>query len=483
MPTLTESLKLWDRYGEFVLMATGYQDRVLAEARGCTIVDVDGNALVDLEAGQVCSLLGHNHPRLIARIVEQTQAMLHHGTGFLSRPIFEAAEKMAAIAPGNLRKSIFLSTGAEANECAFRIAKIYTGKRGIVGFTRGYSGLTLATIAVSTSSRDASLSVPGALKLLTPHCAQCPVHAQYPGCELACLSASEELVRTHANGDVAAIIVEPILSAGGMIVPPAGYLKRLHEVAKRLGALLIADEAQTGMGRTGTWFGLEAEGVVPDILVISKGVGGGFPASGVIVTDEIAAGILGRFGNFSSHQSDPVAAAAVSAVVDIVREEDLVTKAAERGAHFLAGLQALAEKYGLFGNVRGRGLMIGVDTMALPQRGLSREEAGKTFEHLCREAGVHLKSIFDGAVFRILPPLTISDAEIDTVLRVFEDVTVRIVEGRVGRVDLASRNRFTRQLEATRTQRLTLRRAMRKAWETSPAMVVDRLKGLVGRKG
>ena len=481
MPNMTESLKLWERYGEFVLMATGYHDRVLKEARGCTIVDMDGNSLIDLEAGQVCSILGHNHPKLIQRISEQTQAILHHGTGFLSKPIFEAAAKMARVTPGNLKKSLFLSTGAEANECAFRIAKIYTGKRGIVGFNRGYSGLSLATMAVSISSRDTSLSVPGALKMLTPDCPHCPVGSQYPGCDYLCLSASEEFIRTHANGEIAAFVVEPVLSAGGMVFPPPGYFKRLQQLAKKFGALLIADEAQTGMGRTGTWFGMDSEGIVPDILVFSKGVGGGFPASGVIVTDEIADGILGGFSNFSSHQSDPVAAAAVSAVIDIIEEEKLVARAVQSGSRLLQGLQALSEKYPLFDSVRGRGLMIGVDVKAIPQRGLSREEAGKTFEWLCREGGVHLKSIFDGAVFRILPPLTIADEEIDSVLKVFEAVTVKVLDGSAGKIRWESKNPFTKRYEEARTGKLTLKRAMSKAWEASPATVYQRLARAIGR--
>lgn len=481
MANTTESLKLWERYGEFVLMATGYHDRVLKKAYGCTIADVDGNSLIDLESGQVCSILGHNHPKLIQRITEQTQAILHHGTGFLSEPIFEAAEKMATVTPGNLKRSIFLSTGAEANECAFRIAKIYTEKRSIVGFNRGYSGLSLATMAVSISSRDTSLSVPGALKMLTPDCPHCPIGCQYPGCNYLCLSVSAEFIRTHANGEIAAFVVEPVLSAGGMIFPPPGYFKRLQHLANTFGALLIADEAQTGMGRTGRWFGMDAEGVVPDILVFSKGAGGGFPASGVIVTEQIADGILGAFSNFSSHQADPVAAAAVSAVIDIIEEEKLIARAVQSGTRLLQGLQALSEKYQLFANVRGRGLMIGVDVKTIPQRGLSREEAGKMFEFLCREAGVHLKSIFDGTVFRILPPLTISDEEIDTVLKVFEETTVRILDGSVRKIRSESKNPFTKLYEETRTGRLTLKRAMSKAWEASPAAVYKRLARAIGR--
>jgi 2,2-dialkylglycine decarboxylase (pyruvate) len=483
MPKIEESLKLWERYGEFILMAAPYQDRVLQEARGCTIVDVDGNSLIDLEAGQICSILGHNHPKLIQRIVEQAQAVLHHGSLFLSRPIFEAAERMASITPGRLKKSLFLSTGAEANECAFRIAKLYTGRRGIVGFDRGYSGLSLATMSAGINSRDTSLAVPGTLKILTPDCAHCPVGSRYPGCDFLCLHVSERFLDAHCKGEIAAFIVEPILSAGGMVFPPPGYFQMLRQLATRLGALLIADEAQTGMGKTGRWFGIEHDEVVPDILVFSKGVGGGFPASGVIVTDAIADGILGRFSNFSSHQSDPVAAAAVATVIDIIEEEQLVARAERSGSRLVEGLRTLSNKYQLLGNIRGRGLMIGADANAIPARGWSAEETGKTFECLCREAGVHLKSIHQGTVFRILPPLTISDDEIDTVLDIFEQVTRRILDGRVGRRQSGNRNPFTRRCEDARAGTRTLRGAMRKAWESSPAAWYTYFKRVFRRAG
>jgi 2,2-dialkylglycine decarboxylase (pyruvate) len=476
MSKINESLKLWERYGEFILMATAHQDRVVQEARGCTIVDVDGNSLIDMEAGQICSILGHNHPKLIRRIVEQTESALHLGTAFLSRPIFEAAEKMARVTPGKLKKSLFLSTGAEANECAFRIAKAYTGKRGIVGFDRGYSGLSLATMSAGINSQETSLAVPGTLKILTPDCRHCPVDSEFPGCDILCLQTSERFLNAHLKDGIAAIVVEPVLSSGGIIFPPPGYFQKLRQLADRLGALLISDEAQTGMGRTGRWFGIEHDGVVPDILVFSKGVGGGFPASGVIVTDEIADGILGRFSNFSSHQSDPVAAAAVAAVIDIIEEEGLIARAERSGNRLVEGLRALADKYPVLGNIRGRGLMIGADANALPARGWSREETGKAFEFRCGEAGVHLKSIFDGAMFRILPPLTISDDEIDAVLDVFERVSRQMISGENASTRSGSKNPFTKKLEEMRAERLTLKKAMRKAWETSPAAWYKRFK-------
>lgn len=483
MSDIKESLKIWEKYGEYVLMASPYQDRVLASARGSTVTDVDGQTMIDMEAGQICSILGHNNPKLIDRIVAQTKAMLHHGTLFLSEPIFEAAAKMAEITPGNLKKSIFLSTGAEANECAFRIAKAFTGRSSIVGFDRGYAGLTLATMAAGGNSDDGSFAVPGTVKMLTPDCKRCPVRSQYPGCNFLCLESSERFINAHARGGVAAFIVEPILSSGGMIYPPPGYFKRLKALAKSLGALLIADEAQTGMGRTGTWFGMDHDGVVPDILVFSKGVGGGFPASGVIVTDEVAEGVLAEFSNFSSHQSDPVAAVAISCVIDIIREEGLLKRVVDAGARLHSGLEAQSAKHKVLGEIRSSGLMVAATAQELPALGMSAEDTGRAIEHLCRESGVHLKGILGGKVFRILPPLTISDQEIDKVLQVFEQASLTILAGGARGLKTASRNPYTRGLEEARAQKLTLGRAIRKAWNSSPAELVGKVARRFEQKG
>ncbi len=476
MENLKKSLELWKKDGEFILMATTYRDNILLEGRGCTITDVDGNSYIDLEAGQICSILGHNHPKLMRKISEQMERILHHGTGFLSEPIFDAARQMARVTPGGLKKSVFLSTGAEADECAFRIAKAYTGKRGIVGLDRGYAGLTLATISAGGSSSDTSLAVPGTLKILTPNCSHCCVAATFPQCEYLCLRVSEEFLKSHCRDEIAAFIFEPILSAGGMIYPPPGYFAKLQDCARRFGALLISDEAQTGMGRTGLWFGIEHDGIVPDILVFSKGVGGGFPSSGVIVTDEIAEGVIDRFSNFSSHQSDPVAAAAISAVIEVIEEENLIANAEKVGGYFVSKLSELADKYNVVRSVRGRGLMIGMDACALPDRKLSENEVGTRFEYCCRQEGLQVKAIHGGRIFRILPPLVINNHDVDVIMERFEKAMRRVADGNTDNVDILSKNPYSRRSEQARANKRTLLSVFRKGWETSPAAWSKRLK-------
>src|SRR5215467_1655913 len=238
-------------------MAMPYADNLIADADGSTLRDIDGNCILDLSAGQFCSILGNNHPRYTEALIRQLKQISHLGTQFLSPSVLEASAKLAEIAPGELNKCLFLSTGTEANECAISLAKAFTGKKGVIGFNRGYYGLSVATRSLtsifSASDRHGSgPAVPESFHLLAPHCFRCPVKNHYPECDFVCLDSSIESSLPRAC-DIAAIIVEPVFSAGGLFVPPPGYLKRLKAFAQDLDALLIVDEAQTGFGRTGEW--------------------------------------------------------------------------------------------------------------------------------------------------------------------------------------------------------------------------------------
>src|SRR5579884_3421348 len=288
--TQGKSAEYWQKYGEYVLMAMPYADEVLVKGDGCTVVDADGKEILDLASGMFCCVLGHNHPKFIRRIVEQTEALLHTGTQFLSPPVLEAGFKLAEVAPGNLSKSIFLSTGTEANEFAIRLAKAYTGRTGIVGFSRGYYGTSLATKSISSlfkhELKDSLPIVGDSFRLpVTEQCSRCFADAASK-CDFPCLRSADDWIGDWSQ--IAAVIVEPILSAGGMLVPPPGYLAALKRLVASKGALLIVDEAQTGFGRTGKWFAIEHHGVQPDILTMSKSAGNGFPVAAVSTTSEIA---------------------------------------------------------------------------------------------------------------------------------------------------------------------------------------------------
>ncbi len=419
--------ELWQQYGDYVLMAMPYADEILVEGRGCTFRDADGKEFLDLASGMFCCVLGHNHPKFAERISRQIEQMVHTGTQFLSPPVLEASYKLAQVTPGRLQKSIFLSTGTEANEFAFRLAKAYTGRTGIMGLSRGYYGTSLATKSCSSLSshhlKDSLPAIPETVRLpITPQCAECFTDASRPACGFPCLRSVESWINDWSN--IAGVIVEPVLSAGGMLFPPPGYLKQLKETAHKHGALFIVDEAQTGFGRTGKWFAIEHHNVEPDILSLSKSVGNGFPVSAVITTAEIADKVVADgLWNLSSHQSDPVSAAAVCAVIDTVREENLVERARESGNYFLQQLRDLSLRQPAISNVRGEGLMIGFDiSTADPETVI---EAANRFMYGCRRRGVHLTYGYGSVNFRVIPPLIITRSEIDFAIEVIEEIDAR----------------------------------------------------------
>jgi 2,2-dialkylglycine decarboxylase (pyruvate) len=469
--TKMKNIDYWRDYGEYVLMAMPYADQVLVEGRGCSLKDADGNELLDLASGMFCCVLGHNHPKFIERISGQMERLLHTGTQFLSPPVLEAGYKLAQVTPGRLQKSIFLSTGTEANEFAFRLAKAYTGRTGIVGLSRGYYGTSLATKSCSSlfshQLKDSLPAVPDSGRLpITAQCTSCFTDASLPPCGFPCLQSVESWIGDWSN--VAAVIVEPLLSAGGMLLPPPGYLKLLRELAQEHGALMIVDEAQTGFGRTGKWFAIEHHQVEPDILTLSKSVGNGFPVAAVITTPEIADKVVSAgLWNLSSHQSEPVSAAAVCAVIDIVREENLVDRARESGQYFMDRLRELATRQPLITKVRGQGLMIGFDLSI--EDPATAVEAANGFMYGCRRGGVHLTYGYGSTNFRIIPPLIITRAQIDFAMDVMERSLAQIASNPSSRKEDWPSNPYTRRL----LEQHPVKRLLNYWWRSSPQKWVE----------
>jgi len=477
--------ELWRKYGEHVFMAMPYADEVIVKAQGCTLYDAEGNEFLDLAAGMFCCVLGHNHPKFVDRVVGQIKTLLHTGTQFLSSPVLEAGQKLAQIAPGPLQKAIFLSTGTEANEFALRVAKAYTGRTGIMGLSRGYYGTSVATKSCSSLAshrlRDSLPTVPESVRLpITPQCVRCFSTPAGANCQLSCLADVESWIGDWSN--IAAVIVEPVLSAGGMLFPPSGYLKRLRELAHTNGALFIVDEAQTGFGRTGKWFAIEHHDAQPDILTMSKSIGNGFPVAAVVTTEKIADDVVAKgLWNLSSHQSDPVAATAVAAIIDIVREEGLMERARESGDYFMSALRALSERNPAIANVRGQGLMIGFDLV--PSDAEQTATLVNDFMFGCRRRGVHLTYGFGGVNFRIIPPLIITRPEMDRAVGVIEEALRSALSGAgSNRADWPS-NPYTKQL----FERPYWKRLGHFFWHSSPSDVVAKGREVVkerfGRRG
>jgi 2,2-dialkylglycine decarboxylase (pyruvate) len=470
----------WQQYGEHVLMAMPYADEILVKGRGCTVIDADGNELLDLASGMFCCVLGHNHPEFIRRIVQQTEALLHTGTQFLSPAVLEASYKLAQVAPGALSKSIFLSTGTEANEFAFRLAKAYTRRTGIVGFSRGYYGTSLATKSISGlfhhGLRDSLPLVPDSFRLpMTPQCNDCFTCPPEQHCGFPCLRSAQDWMGDWSN--IAAIVIEPVMSAGGMLIPPPGYLKELKRIAQHHGVLLIADEAQTGFGRCGTWFAIEQHDCEPDILTISKSAGNGFPVAAVVTTSEIANQVAADgLWNLTSHQSDPVGATAVGAVIDIVRAENLAERATRAGNYFMDGLRDLGGRQPLLRNVRGQGLMIGFDLCV--EDSSQAEELANDFMYGCRRRGVHLTFGYGSRSFRIIPPLIISHSEIDRALEVMDQSLRELGTKKPGKRENWPRNRHTSALFEQRP----LKRLVSGLWRSAPQQWFQKAKQLSGKK-
>jgi len=476
----TSSIELWNRDGDHLLLVQPFMDSVIVRGEGAYLIDADGQRILDLAAGQFCSILGHSHQTFIARLQRQLGSLVHLGDQYVSPEVLHAGARLAAVAPPNLNKVIFLSTGSEAVECAMQIAKAVTRRTGIVALTRGYHGSSLATrnlTSISEASGKAEFQ-PAPVnqhKLLTPTCERCPIGLTYPACQSGCLDVSVQMLGPQLD-NVAAVIVEPVLSAGGMIFPPAGYLQRLFDLTRRIGALFIVDEAQTGFGRCGRWFDIEHADLEPDILVVSKTAGNGYPVAAVVVAESVARRLEARgFSHLSSHQNDPLAAAAVHAVIDIVEEEGLVDHSRMMGDYFVARLNGLRAKHPLISNVRGRGLMIALELCG-PSRHVRTGEVAFAMALLCESKGLHLTFSYFEPVMRIIPPLIIGHRDIDLAVDIIDDALGALENGPPDVAELVPRNRRSGPFIRRTNRRFAPTRMLQRMWDTSPHEWVRKLK-------
>lgn len=385
-------------------------------ARGSAIVDADGNTLLDFIGGIGVNVLGHSHPELTRAVAAQAEkAMVGSLT---SAPRVELFERLAAHAPGGgvLHRAQLYSSGAEAVESALRLAKAHTGKHEFVSFWGGFHGKTMGTLSLmgSTSKVGFGPMVPGAHVVPYADCYRCPLGAKYPSCGLGCVELGRRQLRASSSGAVAAVVVEPMQGTAGNIVPPDDFLPAVREVAREHDALLIADEMLTGFGRTGTYWGIDHSGVMPDIVTIGKAFGGGFPLSGILTTDEISGAKpwSAPSGSSSSYGGNPLAAAAGAAALRIIDDEALVRNSEVVGRAMLEDLRAFVDDYPFVGNVSGRGLFLSMELVKdkRSKEPLSRETTDRIF-HECVRRG--LLCMVYSPHFRIQPALTI---DVDTAM-------------------------------------------------------------------
>lgn len=421
------------RYG-----APYFVPEIIDHAEGSYVYTESGRKILDFTSGQMSSTLGHNNPSIVKTIRETIGRLDHLYSGMLSRPSINLCTRIAQVAPDPLNKVIPLTTGSEVNEAAIRMAKTVTGKFEIVSFSRSWHGLTEAS-AGATYSSARKLGVPGApgqLAIPTPYEYRPDFVDEQGRLDWRRqLDYGFAMVDAQSVGSLAACIVEPIVSGGGILVPPPGYLAALKEKCRERGMLLIFDEAQTGFGRTGHWFGCQHDGVVPDILTLSKTLGGGLPLAALVTTDEIEQKAHDNgFTFYTSHVNDPLVAAVGCEVMNVIERDDLIQAATDKGRYLHDGLWKLVETHEVVGDARGRGLLQGIEIVKDKQGKERSERIGDLITKRCYELGLHMNIVClpgMGGVFRIAPPLTVSYEELDSGLSIL-DQAISDVEKELG---------------------------------------------------
>jgi 2,2-dialkylglycine decarboxylase (pyruvate) len=399
----------WDDVDRHLVRYGGtFTREIIDSASGSFLFTEDGRRVLDFTSGQMSAILGHSHPRIVETVQRQIANLDHLFSGMLSRPVVDLARRLAATLPPSLSKVQLLTTGAESNEAALRMAKLVTGKHEVVAFARSWHGMTAAAAAATYSAgrKGYGPAIPGNFAIPAP-----------VGDWQAQLDLAFDLIDAQSVGSLAACIVEPILSSGGILEPPLGYFAALRQKCREREMLLILDEAQTGLCRTGTWYAFERDGVVPDILTLSKTLGAGLPLAAVITSAEIEEEAHARdYLFFTTHVSDPLVAAVGNTVLDVLVEERLDERAVKLGAFLRNGLDDIAARHDLVSDVRGRGLLVGLE--------IADESLSAPITRKCLDLGLHMNIVQIpgmGGVFRIAPPLTASEEELTLGLNILDE--------------------------------------------------------------
>ncbi len=409
------------RYG------TAWTPRVIERAAGSYVYDSDGNAILDFTSGQMSAVLGHSHPDVVRAVSQAVATLDHLYSGMLSPPVVDLATKLTATLPPELSKVLLLSTGAESNEAAIRMAKLATGGYEVVSFDRSWHGMTSGAAAATYAAgrRGHGPTMPGSLTLPTPNAYRSPFRTADGSHDwLAELEHGFDSVDQQSTGALAACVVEPVLSSGGIIELPPGYLARLKQLCEERGMLLVLDEAQTGVGRTGHMYAFERDGVTPDILTLSKTLGAGLPVAAVVTSAAVEQACHERgFLFFTTHVNDPLAATVAATVLDVVARDGLVQRAADLGVQLGERLQAMRERHDVVGDVRGRGLLQGLELVLDKASKAPADDLGRAVTSECLQRGLHVNIVQlprMGGIFRIAPPLTVSEDELHAGLDVLD---------------------------------------------------------------
>ena len=398
---------------------------VAESGSGCTVRDVDGNEYIDFNSGLVVLAVGHSHPRVVKAIKDQAEKLIHYSwTDFYYKPIVDLGEQLTKITPGTFRKKVFFcNSGAEANEAAMKMTRWHTRKPLFLAYTGSFHGRSFATMSLTASKpvqrRHFFPLVPEVTHVPYPYCYRCPFGLKYPECEMWCVDFIEEevLKKFHPPEDTAAMFIEPIQGEGGYVVPPEDYFQRLKKILDKYDILLVDDEIQSGMGRTGKWFAIEHWGVTPDIVTTAKALASGVPIGAAVSKDEIMDWEGGSHAN--TFGGNPLACAAGLQVIDIIKEEKLLENATRQGAYLTKRLKEMQQKYPIIGDVRGKGLMIGVEFVKDLETKEPAAQEVLDIMNKCFRRGLAIITA-GKSTMRFAPPLIITHEIIDEGLEIFE---------------------------------------------------------------
>jgi 4-aminobutyrate aminotransferase len=424
------SKRLIERWRRVEADSTGYQAAVVWESgRGSVVTDVDGNTYLDWTSGVLVTNVGHCHPHLV-RAIQESAARLINNYECPNEPRVVAAEKLVAALPEHMDKCFFLTTGSETVEAALRVMKRKTGRFEIIGFTGGFHGRTYAAASVgglAGPKRGYGPTMPGVIRAPFPYFYRCPFGSRTESeCADKHLEALDDVVRANSCASLAGILIEPYQGAAGFIFPPAGYLKRLEQWARDKEILFAVDEVQSSYGRTGSQWGHTQEGLEPDLMCIGKGIGCGMPVAAVAGRGEVFA-CLGKGEMSSTVGGNPVASAAVIAVLEIMEQENLSENARKMGAVILGRLHRTQEKCRYLGDVRGRGLVMGLE---LVRDKNTKEPAPELIPQIidrCAQNGLLVGAVgIFGNVIRVAPPLVITESEAHESCDIMEKVLLSL---------------------------------------------------------
>jgi 4-aminobutyrate aminotransferase / (S)-3-amino-2-methylpropionate transaminase / 5-aminovalerate transaminase len=407
---------------------TSANDFYIESAKGALIYDVEGKEYVDFAGGIAVMNVGHSHPKVVAAIKDQAEKFTH--TCFMVVPYqaaVELAEKLGQLVPGNFPKTtLFINSGAEAVENAVKIARYATKKTGIIAFENGFHGRTLLTMTLTSKVKPYKFGfgpyAPDIYRMPFAYCYRCRFGLKYPSCNIYCADYLKEFFISYAAPEhIAAVIAEPVQGEGGFITPPPEYFSKLHDICKENDILLIGDEIQTGIGRTGKMFAMEHFGVEPEITTVAKSLAAGMPLSAVVGKKELmevvhAGGIGGTYGG------NPVSCRAALAVLEIFDEENLLQRAEALGKKTRERFDAWQNEFEVIGEVRGLGPMLALELVKDRETKEPAADLAKSLVAFCRKRGLIILSCGNfGNVIRIMMPLVISDEHLEKGLAIMEE--------------------------------------------------------------